>query len=104
MFMLESEPLVSSAQKTFTQRWGEDVVELSVSTITLNDLLDGQGVTSIDFLSMDIELSEPQALAGFDIDRFRPALVGIEAHLEVRLDTQLFRRARLRHRRRLPSG
>ena len=84
MFMLESEPLVSSAQKTFTQRWGEDVVELSVPTITLNDLLDGQGVTSIDFLSMDIELSEPQALAGFDIHRFRPALVGIEVHLEVR--------------------
>jgi hypothetical protein len=33
---------------------------------------------------MDIELSEPQALAGFDIDRFRPSLVGIEAHLDVR--------------------
>jgi FkbM family methyltransferase len=84
MFTLESEPLVSSGEKTFTQRWGEDVVELSVPTITLNDLLDKEGVTSIDFLSMDIELSEPQALAGFDIDRFRPALVGIEAHLEVR--------------------
>jgi hypothetical protein len=28
---------------------------------------------------MDIEGGEPAALAGFDIDRFRPALVRIEA-------------------------
>ena len=84
MYTLEHEPLVSSAEKTFTQRWGEDVVELTVPTITLDDLLDQEGVTSIDFLSMDIELSEPQALAGFDIERFRPSLVGIEAHIEVR--------------------
>ena len=33
---------------------------------------------------MDIELSEPKALAGFDIGRFRPGLVCIEAHDEVR--------------------
>jgi hypothetical protein len=33
---------------------------------------------------MDIELSEPKALAGFDIDRFKPALVCIEAHPDVR--------------------
>jgi hypothetical protein len=33
---------------------------------------------------MDIELSEPKALAGFDVDRFKPALVCIEAHPEVR--------------------
>jgi hypothetical protein len=25
--------------------------------------------------SIDIELSEPRALAGFDVERFRPALV-----------------------------
>ena len=33
---------------------------------------------------MDIELWEPKALAGFDIDRFRPSLVCVEAHPEVR--------------------
>jgi hypothetical protein len=33
---------------------------------------------------MDIELWEPKALAGFDIERFRPALVCVEAHPEVR--------------------
>jgi hypothetical protein len=35
-------------------------------------------------MSIDIELWEPQALKGFDIERFRPRLVCIEAHPEVR--------------------
>ena len=33
---------------------------------------------------MDIELWEPKALAGFSIQRFRPALACVEAHPEVR--------------------
>jgi hypothetical protein len=33
---------------------------------------------------MDIELAEPSALRGFDIDRYRPRLVCIEAHPDVR--------------------
>jgi hypothetical protein len=53
-------------------------------TATLDDLLTQHGVTEIDFVSIDIELHEPQALAGFSIARFRPALVCIEAHPEVR--------------------
>ena len=53
---------------------------IQVATITLNDLLDRNGVETLDFLSMDIEGAEPAALAGFDIERFRPALVCIEAH------------------------
>jgi FkbM family methyltransferase len=52
--------------------------EVTVPTISLNDLLDQEGVTKIDFLSMDIEGHEPKALAGFDIERFRPELVCIE--------------------------
>jgi hypothetical protein len=51
---------------------------VEVSTITLNELLDRQGVKKIDFLSMDIEEGEPKALAGFDIERFKPDLVCIE--------------------------
>ena len=35
-------------------------------------------------MSIDIELWEPKALAGFDIDRFKPKLVCIEAHQQVR--------------------
>ena len=39
---------------------------------------------SIDFLTMDIELAEPKALAGFDLVRYRPRLVCVEAHPDVR--------------------
>jgi FkbM family methyltransferase len=55
-----------------------DIRELRVPTITLDDLLSREGVRHIDLLSMDIEGSEPPALAGFDIERFRPELVLIE--------------------------
>lgn len=53
-----------------------------VETVTLDDLLTREGVERIDFLSMDIEGGEPKALAGFDIKRFRPRLVCIEAGLK----------------------
>jgi len=59
-------------------------VEVEIPTITLNDLLDDNGVTHVDFLSMDIEQGEPAALAGFDIDRFQPELICIEATRTVR--------------------
>ena len=56
-----------------------DSQEIQVESTTLDKVLDDRGVKKIDFLSMDIEESEPPALAGFDIDRFRPELVCIEA-------------------------
>jgi len=59
-----------------------DIREQRVPTITLDDLLDREGVTEIDLLSMDIEGSEPAALAGFDIERFHPELVLIEVRGE----------------------
>lgn len=52
--------------------------EIKVPMITLNDLLDGAGVTKIDLLSMDIEGHEAKAFAGFDIERFAPELLVIE--------------------------
>jgi FkbM family methyltransferase len=55
------------------------VEKILVPTITLNRLLEQNGVKRIDFLSMDIEGAEPQALAGFDIERFRPELACVEA-------------------------
>jgi len=84
LYVQEGRSLVSSASQDFTQRFGTDTSVVEVPTITLNDLLDHEGVGRIDFLTMDIELWEPRALAGFDIDRFRPELVCIEAHPEVR--------------------
>jgi hypothetical protein len=84
VYVLESNTLATSLDKSFTERHGAGVREMTSATITLNDLLEKEGITAIDFMSIDIELAEPKALAGFDIERFRPRLVCIEAHPEVR--------------------
>jgi FkbM family methyltransferase len=75
---------VASASEAFTADQGERGEARQVPTTTLNEVLGQAGVGRVDFLSMDIELSEPKALAGFDIERFHPALVCIEAHPLVR--------------------
>lgn len=84
LYVLDQHTVVSSSNKAFTERTGSNPREMAVPTITLDDLLPKHGIEKIDLLSMDIELSEPKALAGFDIGRFRPELVCIEAHSEVR--------------------
>jgi FkbM family methyltransferase len=84
MYVLEKNTQVASADRAFTEQQGQKAQEIEVPTITLTDLLDAEKVGSIDYLSIDIELEEPKALAGFEIDRFRPELVGIEIHPEVR--------------------
>jgi hypothetical protein len=74
----------SSGDKAFVDRFGETPTVRRVQTITLDRLLDAAGIPHVDFVSLDIELGEPKALAGFDIRRFRPSLVCVEAHTEVR--------------------
>jgi FkbM family methyltransferase len=75
--------LVASSSKEFTEAFG-DVTPQPTTTTTLDDVLDRLGVTRVDFLSMDIEMAEPEALAGFSIERFRPRLVAVEAHPPIR--------------------
>ncbi len=58
--------------------------EIHVPTITLTKLLDQNGISKIDLLSMDIEGAEERALAGFDIERFQPELAVVEVHAETR--------------------
>ena len=83
-YVPEKGPLGATSNREFAGR-NEDPVDVrSVRTITLNDLLAREGVERVDFLSMDIELGEPRALAGFDIEKYRPALVCIEVHPQVR--------------------
>lgn len=84
LYVLDKHTVVSSADRRFTERTGANPREMTVPTITMNDLLSKNGIERFDFLSMDIELSEPKALAGFGIARYRPELVCIEAHPEVR--------------------
>jgi FkbM family methyltransferase len=76
----------SSAVKPEKGPGGKEMAsqEIQVPTTTLDKLLDTNGVKHVDFLSMDIEGHEPPALAGFDIDRFQPALACIEAKPENR--------------------
>lgn len=49
-----------------------------VETISLVDLLDEHGITSLDYLSVDTEGSELMILETFDFQRFRPALMTVE--------------------------
>ncbi len=72
----------STAVPAFVSR--RKTEEVKVPTITLNDLLEKLAVRKIDLLSLDIELWEPHALAGFDIEKYRPELVCVEAHRQVR--------------------
>lgn len=84
MYVLGRNTLISSAERRFTEQHGEKASAIEVPAITLTDLLDAERVERVDLLSMDIELWEPKALAGFDIKRFQPQLVCIEVHPEVR--------------------
>ena len=84
MWVLAHNKQIGSGEKSFAEQHGDKAQQIEVPTITLNDLLDSEKIAKIDYLSLDIELFEPKALAGFDIDRFRPRLACVEAHLQVR--------------------
>ena len=85
LYMDSKDPLIASGVKAFTRNLGSGTLETKeVPTTTLTDLLDREGVTRFDFLTMDIEMWEPKALAGFDIGRFRPSLVCVEDHAPIR--------------------
>jgi FkbM family methyltransferase len=77
----EDETLVASSDHELA---GTGATPHKVQTITLNDLLDRNGIRKVDFVNMDVELAEPKALAGFDISRFRPDFLCVEAHVPVR--------------------
>ena len=79
LYVISDNTLVSSSEPGFTNAFGKaDRVE-TVPTITINDLLTKERITAPDFVNIDIELHEPAALRGFDLARFKPALVCIEA-------------------------
>jgi FkbM family methyltransferase len=72
-----------SEDRNFSSASGDDprggiYHKRKVATIALDDLLRREKVSRLDFLSMDIEGSEPLALAGLDVARYRPELVCVE--------------------------
>jgi FkbM family methyltransferase len=84
LFEPEKQKLIASVNQDFTARMGEQGKAREVPTATLDRLLQEANVDRLDFLSMDIELAEPKALAGFNLQKYRPSLVCIEVHPEVR--------------------
>jgi FkbM family methyltransferase len=84
LFIPGTSKLVASSSKGFSGRFDSSPEERKVATITLNHLLDRAGSSKVDFVSMDIELAELKALAGFDIERFKPSLVVVESHPDIR--------------------
>ena len=98
---------VSSVSRDFSTFYADedDVTARSVPTITLNDLLVKSGVTHVDFLSMDIELSEPMALAGFDLRQVQTrARHGRSTPTHPPTADRPFRRARLHRGRQISLG
>jgi hypothetical protein len=91
-FIVHSDPF--NRQSTGNQKSAlenkHDHSKINVVSIKINTLLDKLDIEKIDFLSMDIELSEPKALAGFDINRFKPELVCIEAHQPIWYQLQTY--------------
>lgn len=81
-YVIQKNKRLSTGNADSARKHGE-FEKVKVPTITLNDLMEWEGISRIDFLSMDIERSEPAALAGFDINKYKPSLVCIEAHEEV---------------------
>jgi FkbM family methyltransferase len=63
---------------------GRHIEKVEVPSVTLDQLLESEQVEKIDFVSMDIEGSEPRALEGFDIDRYQPELLCVETQTYTR--------------------
>jgi len=89
-YRAEGFPEVSSVSRQLAEAQAREfsdsaaITEHVVPTSTLDAVLDERGVNALDFVSMDIEEHEPEALAGFDLARFHPELVCVEAHPTVR--------------------
>jgi FkbM family methyltransferase len=60
-----------------------------VKTATLDWILEQAGLAKVDYLSIDIENQELDALRGFNLEKYHPALILIEDHL-LKLDKHRF--------------
>jgi FkbM family methyltransferase len=76
--------LVASGDPSFTARFTKKAAPRQVPRRTLDSILQEHRIDKVDFVSLDIELGEPAALAQFDLRRYRPALLCIEAHAQTR--------------------
>jgi FkbM family methyltransferase len=75
---------VASADPSFTSTFTNKAVPRQVPRRTLDSILREAGIGKVDFVSMDIELGEPDALKAFNLSEHRPDLLCIEGHAKTR--------------------
>ncbi|MGE3316128.1 MAG: FkbM family methyltransferase [Planctomycetaceae bacterium] len=63
-----------------------ETYSLTVPARTLTSILESHGILHVDFLSLDVEGYELEALRGLDFDRYHPSFMLIEAHSRDELD------------------
>jgi len=71
---------------------------VSVPALTLNSCLEKSGFDKVDFVSLDVEGFEPQALAGLDLAKWKPAYMLIECNDETAVRRQLGERYEIEQR------
>jgi FkbM family methyltransferase len=59
----------------------DGAVRLHVESTTISDVLEEAGITQLDYLSLDIEGHELEALRGLDFNRWLPRLILVEDHI-----------------------
>jgi FkbM family methyltransferase len=70
-----SDPVVADQYR----RAGETVIEKKVPSVTLNQILDEYANPPVHFINIDVEGAEVKVLKGFDLSRWRPWIILIEA-------------------------
>jgi len=55
--------------------------EIEVPVMRLDEILEREGITTVDFLSVDVEGMELQVLEGLDLSHVRPGLILLEDHV-----------------------
>lgn len=74
------QPIVSHAavEKNIDVHNYSEHHEVRVPARSLNDILEENQIDRIDFLSIDVEGAELDVLKGFDLEKYRPALILLE--------------------------
>lgn len=81
-FPLKGDGGMSLAEVVFDREDDPHYRYESIALRTLNDIFQEAGLDQIDYLSIDVEGLEVEALRGLDFKRYRPKLILIEDHVE----------------------
>jgi hypothetical protein len=79
-FLISDEDVKSALAPSDTDFKVQYAKTVTVQVMTLNDILEASGASSIDFLSVDVEGLEADVFRGLDFKRYRPKLISVEDH------------------------